>query len=54
MNRVIKFRAWDTELKFMVDPSAYFVEFDGSVWFNNTDGIDSDYLCDQSNKLKLM
>jgi len=51
--REIKFRAWDAELDFMVNPSAYFVEFDGSVWFNNTDDT-GDELYDQSSKLVLM
>jgi uncharacterized phage protein (TIGR01671 family) len=37
--REIKFRAWDTETKTMLDRDAgYFVEFDGSVWFNCGDG----------------
>ena len=51
--RGIKFRAWDTELKFFVDPLVYFVGFDGSVWFNNcADG--DDYMTDQSGKLVIM
>jgi len=51
--REIKFRAWDKELGFMVDPSRYFVEFDGEVCFNNNeDG--SDHLNYQSDKLILM
>ncbi len=48
-----KFRAWDDELGFMVDPSFYFVSFDGCVWFNNCqDGEDE--LIEQTFKLKLM
>lgn len=48
-----KLRAWDEELGFMVDPSYYFVSFDGSVWFNNCqDGEDE--LIEQTFKLKLM
>jgi uncharacterized phage protein (TIGR01671 family) len=48
-----KFRAWDEELGFMVDPSYYFVSLDGSVWFNNCqDGEDE--LIEQTFKLKVM
>jgi len=52
MSREIKFRAWDKELKFMVDPAKYFVEMDGSVWFNL--GEDEDNLIEQTFKLELM
>ena len=53
--RAIKFRAWDSELKFMVDATKYFLEFDGSAWFNMGLATDSgDDLLDQSNKLKVM
>ena len=38
----------------MVDPSSYFVEFDGSVWFNNDPESYKDDLIDQSFKLELM
>jgi uncharacterized phage protein (TIGR01671 family) len=53
MSREIKFRAWDIELGFMVDPDYYFVMFDGSIWFNNcADGEDD--LTEQTFKLKIM
>jgi hypothetical protein len=51
--REIKFRAWDEELKFMVNEYIYFVGFDGSVWFNNCDNSGDD-LIDQTSKLKIM
>lgn len=53
--REIKFRAWDSENKYFVDPVFYFIEFDGSAWFNlggATEGKDN--LIDQSDKLKVM
>ena len=53
MSIQIKFRAWDSELKFFVDPLKYFIEGDGSVWFNNDiDGVDS--LTEQTFKLDVM
>jgi uncharacterized phage protein (TIGR01671 family) len=52
--RQIKFRAWDKELKFMVDPSQYFIELDGSAWFNLGTENGGDRLLDQSSKLELM
>lgn len=51
-NSRFRFRAWDKELKFMVDPARYFVEMDGSVWFNI--GENQDDLIDQTFKLALM
>lgn len=51
--REIKFRAWDKELEFMVDPDTYLVGFRGDAWFNNTDD-GKDWLIDQSGKLELM
>jgi len=52
--RDIKFRAWDTELKFMADPLRYFVELDGSVWFNLHTPEGGDDLIEQTFKLELM
>jgi len=52
--REIKFRAWDKELKFFTSTSQYFVEFDGSAWFNLGTADHQDYLVDQSSKLVLM
>lgn len=49
MEMEIKFRAWDSELKFMVDPSKYLVGFDGKLYFNN-----GGQLIDQTDKLKFM
>lgn len=49
MSREQKFRAWDIELKFMVEPSKYLIGFDGKVYFNN-----EGELIDQTNKLKVM
>jgi hypothetical protein len=50
MSREIKFRAWDSILKFYCDPVVYFIGCDGSAWFNNcADG--SDNMIDQSHKL---
>lgn len=51
-NSRFRFRAWDKELKFMVDPTRYFVEMDGSVWFNL--GENEDDLIEQTFKLELM
>lgn len=49
-NREIKFRAYDTELKFMVDDAMYIMGIGtGNVFFDN--GVD---LIEQSNKLVLM
>jgi uncharacterized phage protein (TIGR01671 family) len=50
--REFKFRAWDKELKFMTAQLQYFVEFDGSIWFNLGDNEDD--LIEQSDKLILM
>jgi len=45
-----KFRVWDTELNFYVEPNLYFICLDGSIWFNNClDG--EDCMIDQSDKL---
>lgn len=52
--RALKFRAWDTELKFFVDTTAYFVGMDGSVWFNLGDDKGRDNLIDQTSKLEVM
>lgn len=49
-NSRFKFRAWDSELKFMVEQGCYYVRFDGSVWYDNDDR--NLYL--QSSKLKVM
>ena len=53
MSREIKFRAWDEELGFMVDPSCYFVSFYEGAWFNNCQDGEDD-LTEQTFKLKLM
>ncbi len=50
--REIKFRVWDKELKFMVDPLRYFVKMNGSIWFD-LGGGDND-LIKQTFKLELM
>lgn len=47
--REIKFRGWDSELKFMVDPSKYLVGFDGKLYFNN-----NGQLIEQTDKLNLI
>ncbi len=52
--RDLKFRAWDTENKYFVDASRYFIEFDGSAWFNLGTDKGGDNLLDQSFKLKVM
>lgn len=49
--REIKFRAWDSELNFYVDQLRYFIELDGSVWFNLGTNDGGDSLLDQSEKL---
>lgn len=49
MHREIKFRAWDNELLFMVDPMQYIIRFDGLPFFDNKgDAIE------QGDKLILM
>jgi len=53
--REIKFRAWDKELGFMVDPEGgYFVEFDGAPWFDLGTSNGGDYLICQAEKLAIM
>ena len=52
--REIKFRAWDKRQDCMVDPSSHFVEFDGSVWFNDPWQGEQDALFDQHDNLILM
>lgn len=49
-----KFKAWDKELKFWVDPSKYFIEFDGSAWYNLGTDDDRDNLLDQTFKLEVI
>jgi uncharacterized phage protein (TIGR01671 family) len=49
-----EFRAYDTENKYFVDPSQYFIELDGSIWFNLGDDEGGDNLIDQSFKLEIM
>jgi len=48
----LKFRAWDKELNFMIDPFKYFIRLDGSIWFNLGDSEDN--LIEQTFKLGLM
>lgn len=48
--REIKFRAWDKELKFIVDSSRYLLGMDGNAFFDNNDSS----LYDQTEKLVLM
>ncbi len=55
MNRQIKFRAWDKEKGYMVDPCAgYLIEFDGDCWYNlGTEDL-KDNLLNQTEILVLM
>lgn len=48
--RDIKFRAWDTENKFMVDEHYYYLKLSGVVYFDNADVN----LYEQTEKLILM
>lgn len=53
--REIKFRAWDSEKKYFIDPVFYFIGLDGSAWFNLGGATeDKDSLIDQSDKLEVM
>mgnify|MGYP000610344595 CR=1 FL=1 len=47
--RVLRFRAWDRVLNFMVSDLAYFIRMDGTVFFDNG----GEYY-DQSEKLHVM
>jgi uncharacterized phage protein (TIGR01671 family) len=52
MGRKHKYRLWDVESESYVDKDAgYFIELDGSVWFNAGEGWSGDQLTDRSNEL---
>lgn len=51
----IKFRFWDKEFKSFTEPYFYFVNTDGSLWFNlGASACSKDDLIDQSDKLEVM